>query len=121
MPTVFVPKQKINSRKKGHSFERSVAQDLRAAGFPNARRQLEYHEDDANGVDLQHTGDFKVQCKALNKQPNIPAVMREMRALNPQDIPMVVFKVDKQGTFAAFRYEDALKLMQLFHEHRNTQ
>lgn len=30
-----------------------------------------------------------------------------------EEIPVVIYKVDRQGTFACFRYEDALRLMKL--------
>lgn len=105
----------INSRKKGHGFERKVAQDMRTIGYPDARRQLEYHKDDANGVDLQNTPPFKIQCKAMKKQPVVHDVMDKIQ-VSASDVPVVVYKVDGKGTFMAFRYEDGLRLMKAFRE-----
>jgi len=45
------------SRTKGHSYEREIANRFKDI-YPNARRQLEYHEDDCHGVDIQDTGDL---------------------------------------------------------------
>ena len=88
---------------------------MRKYGFKEARRQLEYHEKDANGVDLQGTGQFAVQCKALNTTPNIPQVFTEIKQHTIEHIPMVVFKVDGKGIYAAFKWEDALLLTSAFH------
>jgi len=60
-------KKKLNGRgcrKKGHDFERWVAQELRGV-YPDARRHLEYHSRDANGVDIINTGDYLFQLKKL--------------------------------------------------------
>jgi len=103
------------SRTKGHSFERKVAKDMQEIGFPKARRQLEYHADDANGIDIQNTGRFKIQCKAMKKQPNVPEVMKNIQTKR-DDIPVVVYKVDRKGTYVAFKYEDALSLMRVLKE-----
>lgn len=100
-------------RTKGHSFERKTAEDMRRVGFSEARRQLEYHKDDAQGVDLQNTGVFDVQCKAMKKQPNVPRVFSEM-PVDPERIPVVVYKVDRKGTYATFKWEDAKLLMGAF-------
>lgn len=85
---------------------------MRAIGFSEARRQLEYHSADANGVDIQNTSPFKIQCKAMNKQPQIHTVMQDILVIR-EEIPVVIYKVDRQGTYACFRYEDALRLMKL--------
>jgi len=102
-----------SQRTKGHSFERRIAQDMIECGFKEARRQLEYNAQDANGIDLQETGRFKIQCKAMKKQPNIVSVMKEIKCLE-DDIPVVVFKVDNSGTFATLRWSDTKTLISLF-------
>ena len=102
-----------SQRTKGHQFERRVAADMREIGYEEARRQLEYNEDDANGIDIQNTKPFAVQCKAMKQQPNVPKVMKEIKH-SFDEIPVVVYKVDNKGIFAAFRYEDALDMMKVF-------
>lgn len=103
----------INSNKKGKSFERFVVNKLRAT-YPDAKRHLEFQTQEAKGVDLDNTGPFKVQCKALSKVPNIPQVFAEFKDLSQHEIPVVIFKVDGKGSFAAFRIDDALILLDAF-------
>jgi hypothetical protein len=107
--------KKKNSRNKGHSFERKIAKDMQSIGYKGARRQLEYHTDDANGVDIQQTPPFKIQCKAMKNQPSIHKVMDEVEA-EREEIPVVIYKVDRKGTYAAFKIDDALRLMKIFKE-----
>lgn len=101
-----------SQRTKGHSFERNIAKELRKI-YPEARRHLEYQDGEANGIDLQNTGRYKIQCKCLNKQPQIPAVMMEIKNVGDEDIPMVIWKQDGKGTYAAVRFEDMRILMSL--------
>lgn len=100
-------------RTKGHSFERTIAQELRKI-YPEARRHLEYQDGEANGIDIANTGHYKVQCKCLKNQPNIPAIMKEFQGLTNDDIPVVVWKQDGKGSYAAFKLEDAILLMSRF-------
>jgi hypothetical protein len=97
------------ARKKGHDFERKVAQDFRSMGFPEAIRALEYQA--GLGYDLNGTKPFLVQCKALNKTPNIPQVFSEYKiGVDPAapggDVQMIVFKVDRKGEYAVLKWED---------------
>jgi len=102
-----------SQRTKGHSYERFTAQKMREIGYPEARRHLEYQDGEANGIDIANTGQFAVQCKAMKNQPNLPKVFGELK--NKEDeIPVVVFKVDRKGEYACFKLEDALMLMQAF-------
>lgn len=82
--------------------------------YPAARRHLEYQDGEANGIDIANTGHYKVQCKCLRNQPNIPAVMKEIQNVGIEEIPMVIWKQDGKGEFAAFRLEDAILLMSRF-------
>ena len=58
----------IMQRRKGHNFERFIANKLKPI-FPNAERQLEYQE--SEGVDLKNTGKFRIQCKCQKKYVSI--------------------------------------------------
>lgn len=94
-------------------FERTVAEKMRTV-FPNAKRHLEFQSQEAKGVDLDHTGPFQVQCKALHASPNVPKVFSEFTDLSQEQIPVIAFKVDGKGTYMAFRFDDALRLMKAF-------
>lgn len=101
-----------SQRTKGHSFERAVAKQLRSI-WPDVKRHLESQSQEAKGYDLDNTGDFRIQVKALNRVPNIPAVFKEF-SIEADKIPVVIFKRDGQGTFACFKIEDALTLLNVF-------
>jgi len=103
------------NRRRGHQFEREVAIDLRAVGFHDAKRHLEYQKEEVVGVDIDNTGQFKIQCKAKNNSPNIPAVFKEIKHDKDNDIPVVVFKVTNKGEYACFKWEDAQVLMAWLH------
>lgn len=102
-------------RRKGHSWEREVAKMLRDI-FPDAARQLEYQENECNGIDLKGTGSFKIQCKCSYHVPNIPRVFDEFKGLRKGDIPVVAFKVDGKGMYAALKIEDLIRLMKLYND-----
>jgi hypothetical protein len=98
------------ARTKGLSFERQIAIILREF-WPNARRQLENHKDDAQGVDIQGTGRFKIQCKKLKKYAPI-SKMREIKCEEAfGDVPVLVTAGDREPTVAVLLFEDFLALL----------
>lgn len=100
----------INSRKKGHDFERQVAIKFREAGFERcvtSRAQSRILDD--KGVDLNFTSPFIVQCKAVE-------ALAVHKALN--DIPAadghyrVLFsKKKRQGTVVVMEVEEFFRLI----------
>ncbi len=96
------------SRTKGHSFEREMANLFRLV-FPDARRQLEYHVKDANGVDLQGTGRYRVQCKRCKKYASITAI-NEIRA-EPGTIPVLVTRGDNCKAMAVLPLDELITLI----------
>ena len=99
------------SRRKGHSFERKVSQNLRPI-FPEAKRHLEVQMQDALGYDIDNTGEWRIQCKSLAKVPNIPKVFSEFKKLTDENIPVIVFSVTNKGEYACVKWSDMLLLMQ---------
>jgi hypothetical protein len=99
-----------SQRNKGHSFERTVVNKLKEEGI-QAERVLEYQQHQAKGVDVS-TEKFAIQCKAKKTQPNVPNVFNEIQ--DTKRIPVVIYKIDRKGTFATFKIDDALTLMKLF-------
>jgi hypothetical protein len=60
----------INVRKKGHDYERQVANEFVALGWSNAKRHLEYQSSEAEaGQDLDNTDPFLIQCKCGRHLP----------------------------------------------------
>jgi hypothetical protein len=84
------------SRRKGHAHERWLVNELKGL-FPKARRLLEYQA--GMGIDLEHTGQYRFQCKAtkdycpINKINEIPIEENTIRVLvtkGDRKEPMVV-------------------------------
>lgn len=97
------------SRTKGHSYEREIANEFKEL-FPNARRQLEYNEQDCNGIDLQDTGDFKIQCKRFKNYAPINCI-EEVKTTSKYDIPMLVTKGDRKRSIACLYLDDLINIL----------
>lgn len=98
------------ARRLGHDFERATAADMRTAGFPDAGRHLEYQSRHANGVDLENTGKFRVQCKRSAKVFASPLVMDEIQP-EAGTVPIVVTKIDRRPPIAYIYWSDLLRLI----------
>jgi hypothetical protein len=105
------------SRTKGHDFEREVAQAFRPV-YPEARRQLEYNEADCNGVDLAHTGPYRVQCKRMKKYVN-PSVIEEVKLRDAKaEIPVLVTRADKKPALAVIPLDALIGLITIAERQR---
>ncbi len=63
------------SRVKGASYERRIAALFRDMGWEDAKRHLEYQEDEAEmGRDLDGTEPFAIQAKCWKSTPSIMAL-----------------------------------------------
>lgn len=96
------------SRTKGLSFERTVAIAFREAGFPNAKRKLEYQVDECVGVDLEGVGPYRVQCKRLAKYPSINTIKE---ITDKTGVPILVCKADRDEPMAVLPFEALMKLI----------
>lgn len=101
-------------RRKGHSFEREIAQIFRTI-YPDARRKLEYHEKDALGVDIQDTGPFLIQCKRGRNYAPITKIF-EIQGATSDKIPLLVTKGDNRETMVALPLEAFMRLLKDFGE-----
>lgn len=99
-----------HARTKGHSFERELAIMLRPI-FPNARRQLEYHEGDCNGVDLMNTGFFKFQSKKCKSYVSVNTIDEIQCDRLIGDIPVLVTAADHKPAMAVLHWDDLLALI----------
>ena len=96
-----------HSRNKGHSFERDVANALKAI-FPHVKRKLEYQISEATGVDLENTGNFKFQCKRL--KTSVP--ISKIEEIKEEGIHVLVSKTDQKPAYATMKFEDFVKLLE---------
>lgn len=111
-------KKRINVRAKGHSFERWCANKFRITEvFPFAKRHLEMQMQEADGIDLDNTGHFKIQCK-VGKQ--IPKVIYDWynkisskKGHGYDDIETIVMKRDKENPLVVMCLDDFIKIVKL--------
>lgn len=100
------------SRRRGHNFEREVANLLKVV-FPDARRHLEYQGAEANGIDIVNTGLYKIQCKRGKKYASFTAIKEVEADEMFGDIPVLVTQGDKERILVALPFEEFLRLVQL--------
>lgn len=94
------------SRNKGHGFEREIARLLRPL-FPQCKRKLEYQSQEAQGVDLDGTGQLVIQCKRSRK--SIPlAAINEIKVAG---IKVLVSKVDHEPIYATLQLSDLIRIL----------
>lgn len=106
------------SRTKGHSFERLIAKTLRVV-FPGARRQLEYHSKDANGIDLMDTGFYKFQCKRMRKWASLQAIEEIKCDELLGEVPVLVTQGDHKRILACMPFEEFLRLLTIEKDYKN--
>jgi hypothetical protein len=97
---IFKMKSGKTARRKGHNFEREIANLLKTY-FPNAKRQLEYQE--GLGYDIQGTDDLSIQCK-VGKSFKIEKALAE--AVRPKFIPMAITKRDRENIVVSMYWDD---------------
>lgn len=94
------------SRNKGVNYEREIARKFSKL-FPKARRQLEYHEDDANGVDIQGTGKLKIQCKRFKGF----APISKIKEIKVSGIHLLITKADREKDVVCLYLDDFLAIL----------
>lgn len=104
--------KKRRSRKKGHDFERWIAEKLRPI-FPRARRHLEFHRLDANGVDLQETGIYKIQCKRFAKYAPIACIQEVKCAEELGDVPVLITAGDELPPLVVIPLDEFIRLVKV--------
>lgn len=96
----------LTSRRKGHQFEREVANDLKPI-FPKACRQLEYQE--GLGVDIANTEPFAFQCKNKKTYASINTI-KEVPPMKDR-IPVLVTKGLRMEPMAVLPWKDLVRLL----------
>lgn len=98
-----------SARRKGHDFERWVA-NIFAKIYSKAKRHLEYQKSEANGIDIENTGPFKIQCKRYKTYAPINCI-EEVSTNNPDDIPLLITKGDRKRAVVCLYLEDFTKII----------
>ena len=99
----------VNSRKKGHDFERKFAEYLRIHGYKAVTSRSENRSLDDAGVDLVDNTKFYFQLKAVERlKPGYHEILKNMPK---EKIPIVVHKRNNKGTVIAMQLEDFANLL----------
>lgn len=98
------------ARRKGLTFERDIAVALREV-FPGAKRHLEFQTQEANGVDLDNTGDFRIQCKKLAKYAPISKIEEVQCDRLFGEIPVLITAGDNEEAMVVLPFSDFLNLL----------
>ena len=84
--------------------------------FPGARRLLEYHAEDAKGVDLLNTGRWKVQCKKLKAYAPLSRIEEVQCDRKAGNVPVLVTAGDNLEPLACLPLSVFLELAALAEE-----
>lgn len=100
----------LRSRRKGHSFERWVANKLKKI-YPEARRHLEYQASEALGVDVANCGEYRIQCKRGKRYASLTAIEEIQICPIEGGVPVLVTKGDNKEPLACMPFEHFIKLV----------
>ena len=103
-------------RAKGHNFERLIANLLKAAGFPEARRGLGQARH-AEVPDVMGVPPYWFECKRMRKC-DIPAALAQAqldigRKETPYNVPVAVTKNDGGPVIVSMLWEDWLRMLKV--------
>ena len=98
------------SRRKGHQFERDVANALKPI-YAKAERHLESQASQAFGVDIRNTGPYRIQCKAFKS--TVP--MSCIKEIKPGGVHILASKVDNERPLVTMYFDDWLQMMEAIH------
>lgn len=99
------------ARRKGAQFERDIANRLKPI-FPNARRHLENHENDAAlGADIMGTGRYRFQLKKLKRYAPITAIFEVKAVREVGECPILLTAGDNEEIMAVLPFEELLYLL----------
>lgn len=120
------------ARKKGHDFEREIAQQFRELGWEDAMTTRAArggdwsHTDD--GIDLVNTEPFAVQCKRLQGYASVNTIEEIHTGQKCQDfyadgrpvtcfdkIPLLLTKANGKPTMAVLPWDELKKLLKDYH------
>lgn len=101
----------MDRNKKGHDFERWVAQQFREHGYPDARRGLQYQQGGAE-ADVEDVPGWHVECKR-QENLNLQAAMEQsVNDCKEGQIPVVVHKKSRKDALITMRFLQFLDWLQ---------
>jgi hypothetical protein len=107
---------KINTRAKGHTFERKLMKVFIDLGWTNCKTSRnESRARDDQKVDLCHTSPFNIQAKAVEKLGSIHSILAVMPD-EKDNFNLVWHKKNNQGSIVAMSEKDFLRILNLLIE-----
>lgn len=106
-------KKKVNGAKKGKAYEREVSNDIGHI-FPEAQRHLEYQADEEQGLDIEGTDVFRIQCKFRQNYVPINAI-REVQIKDPRHIPVLVTKGNHREPMAVLPWKKFVTILEVLY------
>ena len=100
--------KKINSRAKGHTFETTIAQELRDMGYDCVTSRSESRRLDDAGVDLVDDTPFYFQLKRVEKLRPVDMILD---AMPDKKVRVVLSKRSRKDAVISMRWDDFKKLM----------
>ena len=97
----------LRSRRKGHQFERDIANEFKKLGFKDAKRKLEYQASDCTGVDISNVGNFKIQCKRGKQY----APLSKIKEIKEDGIHLLITKKDNDAPIVCMYFDDFKKIL----------
>jgi hypothetical protein len=103
----------VNSRAKGHCFERTLAKTFRERGWPEClTARLESKRVDDSGVDLCFTKPFNIQAKAVETLGSAHNTLAKMPT--DDNINLVFHKRNRSGVVVSMTEADFWKLLETY-------
>ena len=101
----------MNSKLKGNIFEKQCVQILKANIFPDCHLSRHFGSAylDNLGVDLTGTGNFYVQCKAVERSLPYHEILKKMPS--GQQTNIVLHQRNGSGIIVAMDLQDFIKLI----------
>lgn len=99
----------VNSRTKGHGFEREIANLLKEV-FPNAKRHLEYQFQEATGIDLDGTDNWDFQCKRGRRYASTNKIL-EIKSDRHIRKHALISKADQSPIMVTMYFDDFIQLL----------
>lgn len=103
------PRGGAASRRKGHTWERQVARDLREIFGPDVKRGFQTRGGTKEAPDVDGTPWF-IECKC-GKATNIKAALRQAVEATDGRPPVAICKDDRTEPVVAMLYSDWLNLL----------
>lgn len=102
----------VNSRNKGHKYERDVAKEWRKFGFDTKTSRYSNRELDDLKVDLVNTGIFNIQLKHVERlSPSYHEILDSMPKDNNYNC--IFHKRNRKGEVVVMTKEDFYDIVQM--------